>query len=134
MRNAANVMGFKLILTGGKVSYSSQAVTVALNWQNTGLTPVYETYDATIEIINATGQVVQSKISTFKPRLFLPATSAATFTDNLPGLPVGSYTAILTVKDPTGYRAPLPLHIKGRNQNGSYTLGSFTIGPNITNN
>jgi hypothetical protein len=134
MRNAANVMGYHLTLTGGKITYSQTAVTVALNWQNTGMTPVYETWETVIDIVNATGQTVQSKISQFKPRLFLPAQSAATFTDNLAGLPVGSYTATVTIKDPKGYRQPLPLFIKGRNPNGSYTLASFTVGANITNN
>lgn len=134
MNNAANAMGYKLQMTGGKITFSSSAVIIAINWQNTGLTPVYENWVTTIDIINATGQVVQSKESSFKARLFLPAANAATFTDNLPGLPVGSYTAVLTIKDPTGYRQPLPLYIKGRNANGSYTLGSFTIGNAITNN
>lgn len=129
MRNAANAMGYHLTLTGGKITFSQTAVAIALNWQNTGMTPVYETWQTVLDIVNSTGQVVQSKISVFKPRLFLPATSAATFTDNLPGLPVGSYTAVLTIRDPKGYRAPLPLFIKGRNPNGSYTLASFTVGP-----
>jgi hypothetical protein len=134
MQNAANAMGYKLQMTGGKITFSNTAITVAINWRNTGQTPIYETWETVIDIINSTGQVVQSKVSTFKPRLFLPAPSSATFTDNLPGLPVGSYTAVLTIKDPTGYRQPLPLYIKGRNANGSYTLGSFTIGNAITNN
>lgn len=134
MRNAANVMGYRLAPAGGKIVYSGSAVVITINWQNTGMTPIYETWETVLQIVNSTGQVVQTKISTFKPRLFQPASGGTTITDSLPGLPVGSYTAVLTVRDPTGYRTPLPLFIKGRNPNGSYTLGSFTIGQAIVNN
>jgi len=131
MRNAAAAMGYKLQLTGGKINYSGSAVVVSLNWINTGQTPVYEkNWVTTIDIVNSLGAVVQTKTSAFNPFLFLPAANPVTITDNLPGLPVGSYTAILTVRDPTNYRAPLPLYIKGRNPAGSYTLGSFTISAN----
>lgn len=127
MRNAAMLMGYKLAPTGGKIAWNSSAVIVTLNWQNTGLTPNYENWNTVIDIVNSSGAVVRTITSSFKPRLFLPAQSAVPFIDTLMALPAGSYSAKLTVKDPTGYREPLALQIKGRNSDGSYTLGSFSI-------
>lgn len=127
MRNAAMIMGYKLAPTGGKIVWSPSGVVVTLNWRNTGLTPNYENWNAVIDIVNSSGVVVRTVTSSFKARLFLPAQSSVPFTDTLTALPAGSYSAKLTVRDPTGYREPLALQIKGRNADGSYTLGSFMI-------
>jgi len=127
MRNAAGIMGYKLILTGGKIAWNSTGVSVSLNWQNTGLTPVYENWVTTIDVVNSLGAVVKTVNSSFNARLFLPGVAATSYTDNLGVIAAGSYTVKLTLKDATGYRQPLPLHIKGRNPDGSYTLGSFSL-------
>lgn len=127
MRTAAAAMGYRLTLTGGKIIYNSSGVTVSLNWRNIGLTPVYENWVTTIDIVNSSGTVVRTTESVFKARLFLPAANAQTFEDRLNSVPAGSYTVKLTIKDPTGYRLPLQLDIKGRNADGSYNLGSFTL-------
>lgn len=127
MRNAAMVMGYKLAPTGGKIAWNGSGVYVTLNWQNTGLTPAYEDWTTTIQIVNSGGAAVRTITSSFKARLFLPAQSAVVFRDTAAALPAGSYTAKLSVVDPNGYREPMALLIKGRNSDGSYTLGSFTV-------
>lgn len=127
MRNAASIMGFRLNITGGKIAYSTAAVSVSLNWQNIGLVPVYEKWNTILEMVNSSGTVIKTVVSSFNPTLFLPAAGSTTFVDNMGSAVPGSYTIKLTVKDPNNYRAPLPLNIKGRSADGSYTLGSFTV-------
>lgn len=129
MRNAAMIMGYKLAPLSGKLAWNTSGVTITMNWQNTGLTPNYENWNVVFEIVNSSGAVIRTASSAFKPRLFLPAQSATTFIDNVTALPAGTYSAKMTVRDPTGYREPLALQIKGRNSDGSYTLGSFTVSP-----
>lgn len=133
MNNAASVMGYRLAPTAGVLKYGTDSIILTLNWQNTGLTPCYETWETVIEVTNQSGTVVKTILSRFKPELFQPTQTPVSFRDGSGGLPVGTYNAKLTVKDPTGYRPPLPLFIKGRNPDGSYTLGSFTIAANIVN-
>jgi hypothetical protein len=61
---------------------------------------------------------------------FIPQPDFTSVTDEfvLPkDLLAGNYNLNLIIKDPTGYRQPLPLAIKGRNVDGSYTLKTIGI-------
>lgn len=132
MRSAADLAGYRLGPTGGKIVYNSTGIFVTLFWQNTGLTPVYEFWNPTIEVVNQSGTVVRTIVSKFVPRLFIPAPIPVSFTDTLSAVPSGSYSVRLIVRDPRGYRQPFPLNVKGRNPDGSYTLASFSLGVGIT--
>lgn len=127
MINAVSIMGYRLAPVSGKITWSGSTAVVSLNWQNKGLTPCYENWNVVFDFVNSSGVAVKSVVSSFKPRLFLPAVSSAPFIDQATGLVAGAYTVKMTVRDSLGYRQPMPLAIKGRNADGSYTLGSIVI-------
>jgi hypothetical protein len=130
VRNASAEMGYHLVLTGGSTTTTLQAGTsfnVTLNWQNTGLAPVYEKWNVTYELRKSDGTVAWTGTSAFTPRLFLPQSTATSQSDNfmLPAsVPAGTYGLYLIVRDPAGYKKPLPLAITGRQADGSYLLRS----------
>lgn len=126
-RAASKVAGYRLTITGGNLSASS----ITLNWSNTGVAPVYEDWDAMIELRSGS-KVIWTVKSKFVPRLFLPG--AATVTDVLP---TGSGDLYLIIRDPNSYRKPMPLAITGQNADGSYliqadvTIESVVIPPPV---
>ena len=110
-----------------------------MNWKNLGQAPTYENWNVVFELKNSNNVTVWSGISQFTPKLFLPPTAPSTaatpITDNftLPAnTPAGIYNLNFTVKDPAGYRGPLPLAITGRNADSSYTITSLTISAEAT--
>jgi Secretion system C-terminal sorting domain/PKD domain len=116
---AIKAAGYNITLTGGNISGNA----VTLNWQNSGLSPTYEDWDVTFELRNG-NSVIYSQKSNFKPKLFI-GTNAST--DNLNGSGTGDL--YLIIRDPNGYRKPLPLAISGRNTDGSYLLkANVTLG------
>lgn len=126
--------GYHLYLTGGSTTttpFSGGAFQVILNWHNSGLAPVYENWNVTIEIRSGTTTVVKTLTSSFNPRLYLPSGSDNVITDNftLSGVAAGVYNVYLVVRDPNGFKQPLPLAITGRQADGSYLLrSSMTVG------
>src|SRR6185312_3188614 len=89
---------------------------ITLNWSNTGIAPVYEKWDTYLEIRSGT-KVIWSQKSAFNPRYFLPGTQS--ITDQLPA---GQGDLYLIIRDPAGYKKPLPLSITGRQADGSYLI------------
>ena len=121
--------GYRIELTGGSATATTSNLTVNLNWRNVGVAPTYEDWKVTYELRNGSN-VVWSGTSSFKPKLFLPSTTATTATDvfNRSGIPQGTYSLYVIIKDSTGYRQPLPLAIQGRGSDGAYLLtNSLTI-------
>ena len=125
IRKAFKRAGYRIELTGGSASATTSNFTVNLNWKNIGVAPTYEDWKVTYELRNG-NTVVWSGVSSFKPKLFLPSPNATTATDvfNRSGIPQGTYSLHVIVKDSTGYRQPLPLAIQGRGSDGSYVLTS----------
>lgn len=119
-RNASKASGYRLALKGGSVSGS----TVTLTWSNTGIAPAYENWDVYLEVRNGS-TVVWKGMTSFKPKLFQPGTTSVTTT--LGTIPSGSYSLYVTVKDPSGYRKPLPLANKNRQTDGSYKVTDIKI-------
>lgn len=116
---AIKASGYRLTLTGGNINGN----TVSLNWQNNGLSPTYENWNVTFELRNG-NQVIYSQNSSFNPTLFM---GTSTINDILTG--TGTGDLYLIIRDPNGYRQPLPLAIGGRNGDGSYLLKTnVTIG------
>lgn len=79
-----------------------------------------------------TGTVAWSGVSSFSPRLFQPQASPTTVQDvfALPGwLVAGTYGVVVVVRDPHGYRQPMPLAINGAAADGSYHLYDLTVTP-----
>ena len=126
MRAGIEAMGYRVAPVAGRVKWNSAGLTFRITWQNSGVTPVYENWDTKLLIYNSSGSLVRAVQSSFEVKLFLPG-APVEFTDSTGALPPGSYAIRLVASDPTGYRSPLPLFIKGRNQDGSYTLGAITV-------
>lgn len=139
IRNASKNAGYRIILTGGSCT-SSPAIggnfNITLNYQNTGIAPVYANWYNTYELRNAGGTVVWKDTSSFKLREFLPSASANTVSETfvLPGtVATGTYNLFLVIRDSTRYRDPFPLAITGRGADGSYLLRSNVTVTSIGN-
>jgi len=142
IRSAFKAAGYRIILEGGNVSSTVQPganLAIALQWKNIGIAPTYEKWDVVFELKNSDGGVVWSHASTFSPGAkgsslaLLPSSQATASNDQftLPAtLTLGNYNLDLVIKDPSGYRPPLPLAINGRNADGSYTLKTITVDGN----
>lgn len=111
-RNACKAAGFRLQVNGGSVTGN----VLTLNWGNVGIAPIYENWQVWFEIRQG-ATVVWSGQSSFVPKYFLPGTKTVVDT-------IGNFTGdlYLIIKDPTGYRKPLPLANTGRAADGSYKL------------
>jgi hypothetical protein len=107
---------------------------VSTDWRNPGRTPVYESWEVTLELVDDTGAVRQSAV--------LPIALSAVGADNASlgtrtsialnnQLPAGRYLARLVIRDPlqrsapADARAPLRLAIAERQADGSITLGTL---------
>jgi Domain of unknown function (DUF4832) len=129
-REASKTAGYRLVVESGNMTKSlnlGAPFTISLNWKNLGVAPTYENWNVMFELRNAKNEMVWSGKSAFKLKLFLPQRESTVSQDkiNLPaGLPPGSYNLYLTIRDPLGYRQPLPLAVQGRNADGSYLLRS----------
>ena len=133
IRRASKAAGYRLILEGGDISpviEPGQPFFIMLQWKNTGIAPTYENWTVLFELKDSSHKIIWTDTSRFSPKLFIPQPdfTAVTDTFNLPATVVaGNYNLNLSIKDPTGYRQPLPLAIAGRNNDGSYTLKTITI-------
>lgn len=129
-RAASKAAGYRIVLTGGSMTTtltSGNTFNLSLNWQNIGAAPEYKNWNVTFELRSSTNAVVWTGTSSFNPKLFLPSGSSTANSDNftLPStVAAGTYSMYLIIKDPVGYRKPLPLGITGVNSDGSYLLRS----------
>lgn len=134
IREAAKYSGYRLLLEGGMIDsviMTGSPLTIHLDWRNAGIAPVYQDWEPWYELRELkSDSLVWAGQSSFKIRLFLPSDTSIRHMDNfdLPkGIPPGHYSLSIIIKDPTDYRAPLPLAILGRRDNGSYALRSISI-------
>ena len=144
IRNAFKAAGYRFIIESGSISNiikRDSAFTVTLNWKNTGIAPTYEKWNVVYELKDAANKTVWSATSQFTPGPktnipgLLPSSAATPATDNfvLPAtVQPGNYKLNLIIKDPGGYRSPLPLAIAGRNTDGSYTIKDVVVGTRTT--
>ena len=130
MRLAAKTMGFRLQINSGTISSSivrGAPFSLSLLWQNSGVSPTYESWNAVLEMRSG-ATVVWSGTSSFIPLLFLPGST--TISDSFTigtGVAPGTYNLHLTVKDPNNYRSPMPLYITGVQGDGSYIIKSNVV-------
>jgi hypothetical protein len=130
--NASKASGYRLVTVSGTISdniVNNTAFNITLNWQNIGIAPVYENWNVVYELRDSLGKVVWSGNSKFDPKLFLPQSTSTPISDNftLSGITAGSYNLYLMIKDPLGYKKPLPLAISGVNTDGSYLVKSNLV-------
>lgn len=127
VKSSSRAAGYRLTATGGEFTVTANSVSITNNWRNTGLAPTYENWSITYELVSSNNVITTLGVSTFKLRLFLPGSAATQHTDKFSTtVPPGTYTLRMVVKDPAGYRAPLPLMVQGRNADGSYNIKTFT--------
>ena len=135
VRAAFKRTGYRIILEGGNITSSliaGKPFSITLQWKNIGIAPTYENWDVVFELKNNINVTVWTGVSQFKPKRFVPADTASSITDTfvLPANTIiGNYKLNVIIKDPSGYRAPLPLAITGRNADGSYTLRNLSASP-----
>ena len=128
VRAASRATGYRLKIVNGQAPdtiLKNKAFSIKTVWQNIGIAPTYENWNVVFELQNAANAVIWSGNSTRVLRLFLPAATGSSTTDNftLPAtIPAGTYKLIVRVKDPANYRPNIRLAINGRNADGSYTL------------
>lgn len=139
LRAAFKASGYRIVLEGGSVSHeiiAGQSFDIMLEWKNLGIAPTYESWNVNFELRDEHGGVAWSAASSFSPGRrpgqisLLPAEQSTPVTDKflLPSsVPTGNYRLHLTIQDPTGYRAPLPLAIYGRQDDGSYLLTNISV-------
>ena len=133
VRAAMKASGYRIQINGGNYTStvdSSRALKIELGWRNTGIAPTYENWVVTFELRSASGAKVWSGNSSMVLKLFLPDSADLLLSDSftLPSsvLP-GAYSLVAVIKDPIGYRKPLPLANTGRTADGAYPLGEVTV-------
>ena len=127
-RAASRAAGYRLTLDGGNMSKRLGAgypFFISLGWKNLGVAPSYENWNVFFELRDTTGHIAWTGKSVVRLKLFLPNNVSKKMEDSFT-IPAfvrpGIYHLFLIIKDPAGYREPLPLAIKGRNGDGSYLL------------
>jgi hypothetical protein len=139
IRTSSKFAGYRLVLTAGNMTTNlnpGARFNITIGWQNTGVTPLYENWKVFYELRNAAGVVIWSDASVFDPASILPHDKLNSATDHflLPSsVTKGNYSLYLIVRDPKGYRQPLPLAISGRNADGSYLIRSNILIGNSDN-
>ncbi len=109
--------------------------TVTSKWSNVNVAPTYIPWNVMVQLRNNATIVWQGK-SSLDLRKLLPTTNNSVDTPlqvtdsfNLPSsVPNGTYTVTVQIVDPNTYYHPLNLAIQGKQSDGSYLLGSITVG------
>jgi Domain of unknown function (DUF4832) len=133
IRTSSKIAGYRLVLTDGNMTPTLKpgaGFNITIGWQNIGAAPLYENWKVIFELRNTAGVVIWSGNSVFDPASILPYNKANSITDHFnlpPAIPKGTCSLNLIVRDPKGYRQPLPLAIAGRNADGSYLIRSNII-------
>lgn len=129
-RLASKTFGYRLNLNpGGSTTTAPIAggnFTIVQHWRNVGVSPPYLNWNIVYDFrLTPTSTPIVIGTSSFNPRLFLPSGADNVVTDNftLSAVPAGTYELHMTVKDPLGYRFPMPLYITNTQQaDGSYII------------
>lgn len=124
---AFKLMGYRDYLTGGSMPTTVQAgvpFNITLNWRNDGVAPVYQNWNVQFELRNASNQAVWTGTSRMNLRSLLPGTQVITDQLSMNGVAAGTYSLVMIIRDPNGYRQPFPLGQYGRQSDGSYVLRS----------
>lgn len=122
-RNASKLSGYRLQIGSGSYASVKGILTLNINWNNIGLAPIYENWDVWFELRNGTSVAWSSK-SKFNPKFLLGNQSV---TDIFTGVPVGSYSLYVILKDPSGYRKPLAMANKNVGKDGGILLSNINI-------
>jgi hypothetical protein len=130
VRAASKASGYRIHIKSANIPgtiSSGSSFTLRLRWNNIGITPTYENWSVQFELRNSL-TVLQTWRSSFSPTLFLPGTRIVTDTLALDaGIKTGSYSLYLIIRDPNGYRKPLPLANPNMQEDGSFLLSNISV-------
>jgi hypothetical protein len=143
--------GYRYAVTSATVPASAPAgstLPLTVNWANRGTAPTYDNWQVIYEVRNSAGSVVETLHSALSLRTIVTEQNytnpwqdptAATRDDTLAltttGLPAGNYDLVARVvwneHKPIGTNivnyAPMTLAQPGRDNRGSYPIGSFQL-------
>ena len=112
------------------------AFSVTTQWSNVGVTPAYTPWNIMVQLRDGSGNIIWQGKSNLDLQTLIPTTSNGADTPvvvtDMFTLPAtvqnGTYTVALQVVDPTTYYHPLALAIEGKQNDGSYNLGTIIVG------
>lgn len=110
---------------------------VRSTWRNNGIAPTYEDWDVMLQLRpSGTKELAWEGRLNLELRTLLPTTEGAQADAGADSsslridraLTPGTYDLFVVVRDPKSYREPMALAIEGQLPDGSYQLGTVTIG------
>lgn len=110
---------------------AGEGFNVSTNWSNINVTPAYLPWDVMLQFRNSAGTIAWQGKSQLNLTTLLPTPAPVSISDTftLPAtVPAGTYTVAIQIIDPSKYYAPLSLAIQGKQTDGSYTIGTITVG------
>ena len=126
------LIGFRYLFTEARIAREETDLAVSIDWLNIGLTPTYDQWQIRYLIKDDVGDEIWTGNSTFDLQTVFPdentspgvvnADAATTHIDRFTNVPK-SGSLSLQVLDPDGISPPMALSIKGRAQDGTYSLG-----------
>lgn len=131
---AYSVMGFRLVMLPGEYQIDHSKIKLTLNWQNIGLTPVYDRWTVKFFAEDQDGKEIWKQESTLDlkklplhkqiPPGRFDSEKMFSHQDILNNFPVGK-KLYLRIEDPDGISPPMALSIEGRRKDGSYYIGQI---------
>ncbi len=134
VRAATLAAGFRIAPVAGTVDSTIVAgnkLSIKIFWQNQGVAPAYEPWLLHYQFHELrSDSLLLEMASAFNPAALLPSDTAIQHTDQLhipAHVPAGNYNLKISLRDPKGYFPPLPLAIRGRLADGSYTVRTIEV-------
>lgn len=131
---AGKLTGYRFVLNKAvlpKEITAGAAFNMSTDWSNMGVTPSYIPWNVTYQLKNKDkGEIVWQGASSLNLMNLLPAEKPVSISDKFTipaSVKPGNYDLAVSVLDPYEYLKPLALAIKGRNTDGSYTLGTIEV-------
>lgn len=108
---AFNFTGYRIGIVKGNVTFGTDKMTIAIDWTNTGVAPVYENYETWFEIGAWKGKCSFDPKNSFDPKMGLPQIKTTSDDFPIPALAPGTYDLKISIVDPSGVRKQgLPLN------------------------
>jgi hypothetical protein len=115
-----------------------QSFALEAAWSNEGVAPLYDPWQVVVQLRQRdASQPVWEQALSQDLRTLMPTndTTPTVWTEQLTlptSVPAGQYELALVVRDPTGYFGPLTLANGNRAADGSYALGTISVGRRAT--
>ena len=130
-----NTMGYRFVLKS--IAYEKKAaiggtITLAMKWINKGVAPFYYSWPLEFALADVNGNVVSStktELTNSNIKNWLPGEHSMTANFSIPQtLPIGTYTLVVAIIDPSTGKPGIRLAIDGKRDDGWYRLDEITVG------